>query len=66
MKLEILRHLVLIGAGAAFTYQFVTIWLLGWYGWEPNPAILAVEVLMGPAIALLGVNRLIHDTRRGK
>ena len=64
--LEILGNLLLIASGIMFTYQFGTIWLLGWYGREPNPAILAAEILMGLAIAFLGVNRLIDDMRKWK
>ena len=62
--LEILGDTILVSAGVVFTYQFVTIALLGWYGTEPNRLVLAAEILMGVFIFVLGINRFFHDVRR--
>lgn len=63
--LHILEHFALLGAACAFTYQFGTIWLFGSYGREPNPAILAFElVVLGGGLGALAINRIIHDWRK--
>ena len=63
--LEILEHFALLGAACAFTYMFGTIWLFGSYGREPNPAILAFElVVLGGGLGALAINRIIDDWRK--
>ena len=63
--LEVIGNCVLIGSGIVFFFQFVTIKLFGWYGYEPNNLILWVEIIaLGVAVPILGLNRFFQDFRR--
>ena len=62
--IEYVGDLLLIGCGIAFIYIFTSIAITGGYqAVEPSTHILVSEIVMGWAILIVGINRIINDVR---
>ncbi len=51
----------LVGCGLALTYAFLTIGFFGWYGWEANPVVLALELAFFLTVTGFGVYMFFQD-----
>ena len=64
LMLEIIGDTLIIAFGMSLLYQFITIGIVGWYGFEPNKAILYAEIAMSVLILALGINRFVNDIHK--
>jgi len=63
---ELLGDALIILSGFLMLYIFIIIEIYGQYAHEPNTIIRWVEILLGPAVIILGVDRFIKDLRLRK
>jgi len=62
---KILGDSLLIGAGIAFLYIFLSIAITGGYmAVESNKVILVLEIIMAVFLIVVGLDRLYDDLRR--
>ena len=62
--LEIIGDALVVAFGVVLAYEFTTIILFGWFGFEPNKIILIAEWVVSFLIIALGIRLFLDDMKR--
>ena len=63
---ELLGDALIVISGFLMLYIFIIIEIYGQYAHEPNTIIRWIEIALGPAIIVLGIDRFWSDLKRRK